>query len=145
MNLLTTLVMVLSTRLPAAPPEVISDVADAIEVATRATGHDARFAIELAELAALESGLAPWVLNGDCNRASWRATHISIMRGTTHCDGGRAFGAWQVHQDGEWAASDLLNVHTAALIIARRWAASPAAWTPWRIAKRRASAWRVEP
>lgn len=43
---------------------------------------------------------ATWVDNGSCNDPVWRASHALWMKGGD-CDGGKAWGMWQVHAPGD--------------------------------------------
>jgi hypothetical protein len=59
-------------------------------------GQDQKRCVFLAALAFEESGFRPGVLSGDCNRKAWRDEHPA-----TWCDGGEAWGPWQLHY-GPW-------------------------------------------
>jgi hypothetical protein len=151
MNTLAAVLIVFETRLPNIAPEVRTEAAEAITIAVEATGRDTRFAIEIAELAAEESGLAPWVMDGRCNDPKWRFSKEGerLMKGTSHCDGGLAVGAWQVHPEyGSFDAKgwhpelSLLNLHDAALYVVSEWALHPQRWTPWKRVKQQAARWR---
>lgn len=58
----------------------------------------AREVLLLASIARYESGFAEWVDDGRCNDKAWLASDEGkhLHRGST-CDGGRAYGLWQVH------------------------------------------------
>jgi|GEM_PF-4866466 hypothetical protein len=145
MNIFSAVLIVLATRLPAIDPNVRADVADAITIATELMQKDALYAIELAELACAESGLAPWVLDGRANDPVWRTSDIGkrTMRRVGDADSGYSIGAWQVHQyPGGPTKETLLNVYDAALYVASEWAVHPERWSPWKRVKQQAARWR---
>jgi hypothetical protein len=150
MNALAAVLIVFETRLPNIAPEVRTEAAEAIATAVEATGRDTRFAIEIAELAVEESGLAPWVLDGRCNDPKWRFSKEGkrTMHGTSHCDGGLAVGAWQIHPDHGWVDANgfhpdlgYLNLYDASLYVVSEWALHPQRWTPWKHVKEQAARW----
>jgi hypothetical protein len=57
-----------------------------------------RECLTLAALASEETRFSPWVLDGSCNHQGWRALHHKDKV----CDGGKAYGPWQVWADA-WA------------------------------------------
>jgi hypothetical protein len=54
-------------------------------------------ALLLAAIGWYESGWATWVGDGSCNNPEWRQAHAELLKKTGDCDGGKAFGYWQVH------------------------------------------------
>jgi hypothetical protein len=140
MNLATLVFAALSSWAPNVDKDVCQEVAQAVTNATQEVRQGPRFALELAALAVEESRLAPWVLDGSCNSHVWRISDEGkrLMR-VGDCDGGNAFGAWQVRTDlsvghGIETAKPL-NLRQAALIVAHVWVHTPQAWSPWRKAK----------
>lgn len=61
-----------------------------------------RTALLLTAIAKWETGgsWAKWIDDGSCNDAVWRIVHAATMHGGD-CDGGRAWGLWQVHAPGD--------------------------------------------
>ena len=43
---------------------------------------------------------ASWIDDGSCNDSAWRASHWRWLKGGD-CDGGNAWGMWQVHAPGD--------------------------------------------
>jgi hypothetical protein len=130
---------------PKADVRVVQELAEAISDA----GVGSTTALEMAALAVLESGLQPWVLDGRCNDRNWRESvrgHEVMRLYKATCDGGVAVGAWQWHpRAGGPTKSDMLDLRTAALVVARTWPVNRRAWTPWRVAVRMAGQWAREP
>lgn len=142
--------LVLSTELPEVPAAVRAEHAEAIGRAVEVLDLPLRVAAQLAELEVAESRLAPWVLDGRCNDAAWRASEAgrTIMRraGGT-CDSGDAVGAWQGHPQGTpggvagWTKEMLLRPHDAALAVAREWRIHPQRWTRYAAVRIQAARW----
>lgn len=142
---------VISIRLPKALPAATLDVevlaalrywtarptaelrpwARAIVGATRSRAE----AIELASVAAVESRMLPWVIDGRCNRGSWRLGQHGWVRES--CDGGWAVGPWQLHDQKMLGASPDAQAREAATW----YRAAPERWTTWRVAKAQVKAW----
>lgn len=96
---------------------------------------DRREAVQLAAIAANESKMLPWVLDGRCNDAAWRATRSGWQRSS--CDNGFAVSAFQRHSLALLGASPEAVVADAVKWL-RAW---PQAWTTWRAARAQADAW----
>lgn len=97
--------------------------------------RDRREALLLASIGANESHFEPWVLDGRCNDASWRAAQTGWMR--TSCDNGWAVGFAQRHSKRLLGASPEEQVRDAVAWLR----AMPTAWTTWPAAKAQAEAW----
>jgi hypothetical protein len=145
MTLAAAVFIALHAWAPAVPVATVQTFADAIALAAKAHGYGERFALELAAVAVEESGLADYVLSGQCNDPDWRGSpegKKAMTRGS--CDGGFAVGAWQIHaRSGGPSVRDLLDVSTAAGIAAVLWARSPYIWTTWPKATKRVAAWQT--
>jgi hypothetical protein len=89
----------------AAIPANIRPSEDALRPWAEATanncGGDVKRCTFLVALAFEESGYREHVVNFDCNDAAWRTAHPA-----TWCDGGEAWGVWQLH-DGPWVRAGL--------------------------------------
>ena len=90
-----------------------------------------------ASIASEETRFAPYVLDGRCNDAGWRALHIEKA-----CDSGLAFGPWQI-QAHAWAsvssedernAGPLAHAQAAVKLLRK----NPLAWSVWDVARRKA-------
>jgi hypothetical protein len=84
--------------------------------------------LELAAVASQESRFAPQVLSYKCNR---------IQRSRGPCDGGHAYGAWQMHL-GNWTCKDMrhTDIETQANIAMTLYRKRPWAWSTHRAAVR---------
>lgn len=109
---------------------IADDVATVVMSEDRAFDDDAdgqRTALLLLSIAHYETGRswASWIDNGKCNDEKWRTDHPQWIKGGD-CDGGHAWGMWQVHPPNEDAAIGRTYVADrkvgirAALAIARR-------------------------
>lgn len=94
-----------------------------------------REAILLASIGADESQFLPWVLDGRCNDATWRASRTGWERSS--CDSGFAVSAFQRHSKRLVGASPDAVVADAVKWL-RAW---PQAWTTWREARAQADVW----
>jgi hypothetical protein len=108
----------------------------------RVSAGDAERALELAAVAVLETKLQPWATDGRCNEPRWRALHPA--RPT--CDGGRAWGPFQVHAGPGVDALAGHHVTTAELLTSvdvpwRLYLVHPEAWTTRLRALRAARKW----
>jgi len=87
----------------------------------------------LLAIGALESRFQTYVVDESCNDNAWRKTHSHVYG----CDGGRAFGPYQMHE-GTWTAVHLRGatpeVQTA--IALKLFRAAPQLWTSWPRAKK---------
>jgi hypothetical protein len=81
--------------------------------------------LELAAIASQESRFAPYVLDYSCNR---------VRHG---CDGGHAYGAYQMHE-GTWTAKDIrhCDIETQTNIAMKLYRKRPWAWSTHRAAVR---------
>lgn len=117
----------------ATPDSTLRDWADTIAIVC----VDTKECLRLAAIASEETRFAPHVLNGDCNRQGWRALHKSKA-----CDGGLAFGPWQIHEHA-WSSVSSEDVASAEPL-AHAWAAvkllhkNPLAWSVWDVARGKA-------
>jgi hypothetical protein len=103
---LLTVLSAIAPRVPASRLESIAaDVAAVTLAEPRAFDGDSsgqRTALLLLSIARWETGgsWAAWVDDGRCNDPAWRAAHAALMKGGD-CDGGAAYGLWQVHAPGD--------------------------------------------
>jgi hypothetical protein len=87
--------------------------------------HRARTALLFASIARYESDYAEWVDDGRCNDRAWLASEEGkrVHHGST-CDGGHAYGLWQVHHyaglpTGEEMVADRRVAIRAAMVVLR--------------------------
>lgn len=96
---------VLATIAPSMHADRRESIAD--DIATVALSEDRAFdddangqktALLLTSIAHYETGRswASWIDNGKCNDEKWRTDHPQWIKGGD-CDGGHAYGMWQVH------------------------------------------------
>jgi hypothetical protein len=108
---------------------ISEDIATVVLSEERAFDDDAdgqRTALLLVAIAHYETGRswASWIDSGKCNDAKWRAAHPQWIK-SGDCDGGHAYGMWQVHPPNEDATigrtyvADRKTGIRAALSIAR--------------------------
>lgn len=91
----------------------------------------------LASQAFVESRFMSWVVDQSCNDASWRARQPGWIRRS--CDGGHAFGPWQIHDPSLYGAPPDVQARAAVKILRE----SPKAWTTWRAARSQAQWWHA--
>jgi hypothetical protein len=89
----------------------------------------------LASQAFVESRFMPWVVDGSCNDDTWRERQPGWTRKS--CDGGHAFGPWQIHDPRLLGASPAEHARKAVEILRT----NPKAWTTWRAAQSQAKWW----
>lgn len=94
-----------------------------------------RECIQLAALAFEETGFSAPAIDGRCNDPAWRAAQRGWWRGS--CDGGLAWGPWQLHD----AAAIGASPNEQALIAVAFLRQSPRAWTTWDRARALADRW----
>lgn len=95
-----------------------------------------RECVRMASLAFHESRMFPWVLDQRCNDAAWRkAQKTPWIRES--CDGGHAYGPWQVH-DARFAGMSPAMQANAVLFLLR---AHPELWTTRVRSERWAARW----
>lgn len=127
------------------PPAETFARAEQLAEALAQLGEQApRRALELAAVAVEETRLKRWAVEGACNSPTWRREH----RADLACDGGHAWGAFQVHP-GEGldrvvghhvAPAELLGSAGAAPAWAL-YARNPAGWTTLPLALEKARRW----
>jgi hypothetical protein len=88
----------------------------------------------LAAQAFVETRFVDWVVDGSCNDPTWRKSRRGWERAA--CDGGHAYGAWQIHDSRLLGASAGFQA-SVALGMMR---AHPELWTT-RAAARSQAAW----
>lgn len=96
--------------------ELAGDIAfvaqdEAPAVASDDESHS-KTAVLVATVGFFESNFMSYVISGNCNDASWRQSHQNILL-NGDCDGGLAYGAYQVHpaeglvllppEEGDWS------------------------------------------
>jgi hypothetical protein len=91
----------------------------------------------LASQAFVESRFMPWVVDQSCNDADWRSRQPGWIRKS--CDGGLAFGPWQIHDPSLYGATPLAQARAAVKILRE----NPRAWTTWKAARSQAAWWRA--
>lgn len=91
--------------------------------------------IELAAQAQVETRFMPWVLDGSCNNPAWRISRRGWERNA--CDGGLAYGPWQMHEERLRGATPELQA-SVALETMRR---APGLWTTRKAARSHAAWW----
>lgn len=108
---------------------IANDIAVVVMSEDRAFDDDAngqKTGLLLLSIAHYETGRswASWIDDGKCNDPAWRTTHPQWIKGGD-CDGGHAYGMWQVHppnEDDTIGRTYVTNRQTgirAALTIAR--------------------------
>jgi hypothetical protein len=90
----------------------------------------------LASQAFVESRFMPWVVDQRCNDDAWRSRQTGWIRAS--CDGGKAFGPWQVQDEAFRGASPVFQAQRALEWMRSR----PRAWTTWKAARSHAAWWR---
>jgi hypothetical protein len=93
--------------------------------------------ILLAAQAFVETRFVSWAVDQSCNDASWRATRRGWERAS--CDGGVAWGPWQVHDERFRGASPAFQASVVHALMHSR----PQAWTTWRLARSHAAWWEA--
>jgi hypothetical protein len=91
----------------------------------------------LASQAFVESRFMPWVVDESCNDDAWRERQPGWIRKS--CDGGLAYGPWQIHDPSLYGATPLVQVRAAVKILRE----NPRAWTTWKAARSQAAWWRA--
>lgn len=103
------LVAVLATIVPRMHGDrresIATDIATVVLEGQRAFDDDAtgqQTGLLATSLAHYETGRswASWIDDGSCNEPAWRARHADLLR-AGDCDGGHAWGMWQVHVPGD--------------------------------------------
>ena len=89
----------------------------------------------LAAQAFVETRFVVWAVDQRCNDPMWLANRRGWERRA--CDGGLAFGPWQVHDERFRGASPAFQ----ASVVHERMHANPQAWTTWRSARSHAAWW----
>ena len=97
-----------------------------------------------AAIASEETRFAPYILDGSCNIQGWRALHHLDKK----CDGGKAYGPWQVWQPA-WVSvaplggenPDTRDPFEHALVARRLLLKNPHGWMTYDAAKAKAEAW----
>lgn len=105
----------------------------AVAIADVCTGREE--CIRFAAQAFVEDQLLPWVLDQRCNDAAWRRSQPGWIHKS--CDGGLAFGPWQVHDERFRGASPGYQAAVALQLMRDH----PYFWTTWRAARSHAAWW----
>lgn len=115
---------------------VPAPTADTYARAMAAVCASERECVRLASYAFVESAhFAPWVLDESCNSKEWRDGRRGWERRA--CDGGLAYGPWQVHDEAMRGASPEFQA-SYALVLLRR---DRTLWSTWRAAESHAAWW----
>jgi hypothetical protein len=114
------------------PAEQLQPWADAMAAVCQHTDE----CITLAALSFEETGYTPWAVDQSCNDEQWRNRQRGWIRAA--CDGGAAFGPWQLHDSRAQNASPDIQASVALEFLRSRGIKQ---WTTWSRAQKLTAWW----